>query len=275
MVTYRKIYKTNEKGKRVVAGTLSTVGATGGSKWKYTSKVERKKPTMQDFFKAVARDSGMLKNKVQKFADAVRSTGGGLTSKGDVVIKLDQGNKNLIEAKGIAYDAQRLPSVNAPNTRNTGALKYTPKQKDYKITSASANKKRTSGGRILTTPAPVRMSNIVELENFVQKNMSAATKSSRGTNLMTENKRTPEFVPVQVNTTTPKKDFSNPNKAYGEFDAKKVVEWWKKRDKKIPTNSYNINRNFNQTTNKAKAPKWMKNIKYNWDNNLNIFGKPK
>jgi hypothetical protein len=275
MATWKKTYKTDAKGKRVVAGTLTTYKATGGSKWRYIPKTERKKPTMQDFFKAVARDSGMLKKKVQKFADVVRKTGGGLTSTGDVVIKLDQGNKNIQEAKGIASDAKRLPSVDAPNTRNTGALKYTPKQKDYKITSASANKKRTSGGRVLTKPAPVRMSNVVELENFVQKNMAAATSKNRGTSLMKEYQRSPEFVPIKVDTSTAKKDFSNPNKAYGELDTKKVAEWWKQRDKKIPTNTYTYDRNLNQKTNKAKLPKWMKTIKYNWSNNLNIFGNPK
>jgi len=274
MATWKKIYKTDSKGKRVVAGTLTTYKATGNSKWRFIPKTERKKPTMQDFFKAVARDSGMLKKKVQKFADAVKKTGGGLTSKGDVIIKLDEGNKNLREAKGIAYDAQRLPSVDAPNTRNTGALKYTPKQKDYKITSASANKKRTSGGRVLTKPAPVRMSNIVELENFVQKNMSAATKPKRSTNIMSE--RTPEFVPIATTPKTTTTDFSNPNKAYGKLDLKKVKEWWKQRDKKIPKNTYNYDRNILQKNNKSfQMPAWYKKYKALWDADLDITGKPR
>lgn len=271
MVTYRKIYKTDSKGKRVVAGTLSTVGATGGSKWKYTPKVERKKPTMQDFFKAVARDSGLLKKKFQKFADTVRSTGGGLTSTGDVVIKLDQGNKNLIEAKGIAYDAQRLPSVNAPNTRNTGALKYTPKQKDYKITSASANKKRTSGDRVLTKPAPVRMSNVVELENFVQRNMAAVSKNSGGANTMREDYKITSLIANKPRTSGSRVKKKNP-----------AAEWWRTTGgTTVPKyGDYNTigqnNRNLKQKNNKSfQMPSWWKKMKAKYDAGLDIKGDPR
>lgn len=267
MVTFRKVYKTNAKGKRVVAGTLTTNKA-GKSGYKIIDHTPRKKATWKEFKYAFARDSGLLK---RKFDDAVSKLGLKKLSTGEYVGVIDKGSKNIIEAKGIAYDAQSLPSVDAPNTRNTSALKYTPKQKDYKITSASANKKRTSGGRVLTTPTPVRMSNVVELENFVQKNMAAVSKTSGGANTMREDYKINSLMANKPRTSGGRVKKKNP-----------AAEWWRKTGGTTVPNYGDYNtigqntRNLKKKNNKSfQMPAWWKKMKARYNADQDAWGNPR
>jgi len=265
----RKIYANDPKnpGKRIPVGQKQY----GYGKVRYISygPLEKKKPTMKDFFRAIARDSGLLRNKIESTLDNLGFSKS--DSKGNRYLEIDPGNKNIQEAKAIALDAQRLPSVDAPNTRNTGALKYTPKQKDYKITSASANKKRTSGGRVLTKPAPVRMSNVVELENFVQRNMVAVSKNSGGANTMREDYKINSLMANKPRTSGGRVKKKNP-----------AAEWWRNTGgTTIPKyGDYNTigqnNRNLKQKNNKSfQMPAWWKKMKARYDADQDWKGNPR
>ena len=167
MVTFRKVYKDGK-----VVGTIST---NKPGKKGYTYRPKRTKQDRQRTATAkFIRTTGGFK-KLKAFITDLTKSGGGVTSKGDIYQVIAPGNKNIMEAKGIASDAKTmLPSKNM--IRDDFKNLYKPLNVTREYTPPKALRTDTAYRGSGRANRPVRMSNVVSLENFVRKNMATATK---------------------------------------------------------------------------------------------------
>lgn len=168
MATYKKVYKD---GKHVATITTNKPGKKGYTIIPKRTKKDRQKYATSMFIKG----TGGYK-KLKAFADSIKKSGGGLLSTGEIVTTLDPGNKNIIEAKGIAYDAKtNLPSKNTFRDDFTNLVKPLKVTRSYTTPKALRTNVAYRGDG--TANKPVRMSNVVSLEKFVRDNMATATRT--------------------------------------------------------------------------------------------------
>jgi hypothetical protein len=167
MVTFRKVYRDGK-----VVGTIST---NKPGKKGYTYKLKRTKEDRQRTATAkfIKTTSGF--KKLKAFITDLTKSGGGITSKGDIYQVIAPGNKNIMEAKGIASDAKTmLPSKNM--IRDDFKNLYKPLNVTRQYTPPKALRTDAAYRGSGRANRPVRMSNVVSLEQFVRNNMATATK---------------------------------------------------------------------------------------------------
>lgn len=167
MVVFKKVYRDGK-----VVGTIST-NKPGKKGYTYIPKISKKDRQRTVTAKFISKTAGFKKFKA--FITDLTKSGGGMTSKGDIYQVIAPGNKNIMEAKGIASDAKTmLPSKNM--IRDDFKNLYKPLNVTQQYTPPKALRTDTAYRGSGKANRPVRMSNVVSLENFVQKNMANATK---------------------------------------------------------------------------------------------------